>query len=41
MTEGAREPLGGLDAWRALASAHAAWWLTLLALELGLAGLHP
>jgi hypothetical protein len=40
-TEGAREPLGGLEAWRALAATHAAWWITLFAFGLGLAALHP
>ena len=41
LTEGAREPLGGVEAWRALASAHAAWWVTLFAVGVGLAALHP
>ena len=40
-TEGAREPLGELQAWRALARAHAAWWLTLLVTGVGLTVLHP
>jgi hypothetical protein len=41
LSDGAREPLGGLEAWRAIASAHAAWWATLLVVSLGLAVLHP
>lgn len=40
-TEGAREPLGELESWRALAKTHAAWWVTLVVLSVGLAALHP